>query len=120
MEENSKKVVKRFTIYRPDLALKKESIGYSEGSFVELEIKIEHETFNIQLYDKRDCFPFSIVRIKHITSNISSEMLYSEITRTARTTRKGNTFCKTPETLISRMSTKGANVTFFAISLTKI
>ena len=36
-------------------------------------------TFIYQLFDKRDSFPFSIVRMSHIKSNISQNIFYSAI-----------------------------------------
>ena len=48
-------------IYPPEIKLKKENIDYSEGSLLDLGIKI-----NIQLYDKRDDFLFSII-MSHLT-----------------------------------------------------
>ena len=43
------------------------NIGYCEGFFVDLGIIIEYKKNNIQLYDKRDSFQFSIVRTSPIT-----------------------------------------------------
>ena len=45
----------------------------------DLRIKIEYRKFDIQLYDKRADFPFSLVRMSHHTSNIPSKMSYSAI-----------------------------------------
>ena len=42
----------------PDLEFKYQSIYYSGWIFFEFGIKIEHEIFNIQLYDKRDASHF--------------------------------------------------------------
>ena len=53
----------------------KENIGCSEGSVINLGIKREHKKFNIQLYDGRDYFPYSIVRMPHVTSKNSLKNL---------------------------------------------
>ena len=51
-------------IYLPELELKKENIGYTEGDILAFEIKNEHNKFNIQLH-KRDDLPFSINKMPH-------------------------------------------------------
>ena len=53
----------------------KENIGCSEGSVINLGIKREHKKFNIQLYDERDYFPYSIVKMPHVTSKNSLKKL---------------------------------------------
>ena len=56
-------------IYPPDLQLEKENIAYSEEPFIDLGIKNDHKSFNIQLYGTRDDFPFSTVRMPHFISD---------------------------------------------------
>lgn len=56
-----------------DRELKKENIGYYEGPFFDLGIKNEHRKINIQLYNKRDDFPFSMIKTSHLTKNIPSK-----------------------------------------------
>ena len=46
---------------------------------LELSIIIESKKFKIQLYDKRDAFPFSIVSLSHFDSNIPSNIYYASI-----------------------------------------
>ena len=48
-------------IYPKELQLHKENTDKHEGSFSDLDIKIR-ETFQEGLFNKRDLFPFSIVR----------------------------------------------------------
>ena len=64
-------------IYPLELKLKKKNIGYSKGSSLDLGIQIENNKFNIQVYDKRDVFSFSIIRISYLTSNVPSKLFYS-------------------------------------------
>ena len=77
-------------IYPPELELKKENIRYTEGKFLDLMINIRDDKFVISLYDKHNTFPFSIVRMPYLESNIPSKMFYSafgsEILRFARNT----------------------------------
>ena len=50
-------------IYPPELELKKENIDNFKGSFLDLSITIHNNKFTTSLYDKRDDFRFSIVRM---------------------------------------------------------
>ena len=60
------------------------------ASFLNLEICIEDGQFVYKLYDKRDAFPFSIVRMPYLCSNIPKKIFYSalvgEFLRIARAT----------------------------------
>lgn len=83
-----------------------------------------YKKVNIQLYDKRDHFPFSIVRMLHPTSNIKSEMFYSAFTSfstclSASTTSNYEQFCKTSNNLISRMPSQVGDITVFKKALIK-
>ena len=53
-------------IYPPELELKKENSEDDHATFLNLDIKIEDRRFIYKLYDKRDDFPFFIVRMPHI------------------------------------------------------
>ena len=50
-------------IYPEELQLGKESTDKHEASFLDLNIKIKDGEFHFRLYDKRDSFPFSIVKM---------------------------------------------------------
>ena len=50
-------------IYPEELQLGKESTDKHEASFLDLNIKIKDREFHFRLYDKRDSFPFSIVKM---------------------------------------------------------
>ena len=98
-------------IYPPELELKKENVGYTEGTFLDLMINIRDDKFVISLYDKRNTFPFSIVRMPYLESNIPSKMFYSafgsEILRFARNTSDFNLFKVNTKCLIERMLKQG-------------
>ena len=66
-------------IYPPELKLKNESIFTSEVSFLDLSIIIENDKFKTKLFDTKDAFQFSIVRIKHLDINIPSHIYYGSI-----------------------------------------
>ena len=76
-------------IYPSELKLKEEHSG-SEASFLSLYIYINEGIFVYNLFDKRDDFPFSIVCMPYISSNIPESIFYSamvgEFLRIARPT----------------------------------
>ena len=49
------------------------------ATFLDLEINIRQGIFVYKLYDKRDTFPFFIVRMPDLTGNIPSSMFYGSI-----------------------------------------
>ena len=98
-------------IYPPELELKQENISLNEASFLDLSIKIADGKFHTCLYDKRDAFPFSIVRMPYLSSNMPSKIFYasvgSEILRLARTNTSKTDFIKSVKVLLSRMEKQG-------------
>ena len=66
-------------IYPEELQLGKENADKHEASFLDLNIKIKDGKFHLGLFDKRDSFPFSIVRMPVKSSNVSSSIVYSAI-----------------------------------------
>ena len=50
--------------------LDKENTDKYEASFFDLDIKIKEEKFHFGLFDKRDSFPFSMVRLQEKSSAI--------------------------------------------------
>ena len=66
-------------IYPEELQLSKENIDKHEASFLDLNIKIKDGKFHFGLFDKRDSFPFSIIRIPDKSSNVPSSVVYSTI-----------------------------------------
>ena len=104
----------------PELAFKIKSIHHYiiKGSFFfYFWNKIVHKKINFQLYDKRDDFSFTIVRMPQLTSNIPSKMFYSasetEIFQTACTISN----CQNYKNLISRISKHSGYVLILQKSL---
>ena len=64
-------------IYPEELQLGKENTDKHEASFLDLNIKIKDGKFHFGLFDKRDSFPFSIVRTPDKSSNVPSSIAYS-------------------------------------------
>ena len=63
-------------IYPPELQLKKENAINSECSFLDIDITIKGQVFETKLFDKRESFNFSIVRLPFKYSNIPSKMVF--------------------------------------------
>ena len=99
-------------IYPDELELKVEHEG-SSGSFLHLDIRVEEGQFVYKLYDKRDAFPFSIVRMPYLSSNIPKKIFYSalvgEFLRIARATLQISDFEPKAIDLIKRMLNQGAD-----------
>ena len=75
-------------------------------------LTIEENIFVYKLYDKRDAFPFSIVRMPQKSNNIPQSIFYSalvgEFLRIARSTLKLLDFIPKAKELINRMKKQGA------------
>ena len=100
-------------IYPPELELKKEHSGDSV-SFLDLGIAIKGRSFQTSLYDKRDSFPFSIVRMPFKSSNIPSKTFYAtigaEILRIGRACTSTEAFVKSARSILQRMLNQGAKI----------
>ena len=81
---------------------------------MDLDIKISGEEFIYKLFDKRDEFSFSVVRMPYIDSNIPSYIFYgtilSEIVRIARSTLLLDDLIPGLGALFKRMPTQGADM----------
>ena len=110
-------------IYPNELELKKEHDGDSV-SFLDLQIDLNENRFETSLYDKRDNFPFSIVRMPYKCSNIPSNIFYSsigaEILRIGRACSSTEAFLLSAQKLIKRMIKQGAKYSRVKKTLVKI
>ena len=83
-------------------------------SFLDLNIKIKDGKFHFGLFDKRDSFPFSIVRMPDKSSNVPSSIVYSangaESLRIARASNILESFSTAIKALIARMSRQGVSI----------
>ena len=99
-------------IYPSELELKCEHTGH-HATFLELDIQINNNKFIYKLFDKRDEFPFSIVRMPDLNGNIPSHVFYgsvfSEVLRIARATMKYLDFLPKAHDLVQRMQRQGAS-----------
>ena len=99
-------------IYPPELELKKEH-GNDHASFLDLSISLREQQFDVKLFDKRDAFPFDIVRMPQRHSNIPSRIFYSaigaEVLRIGRTSSNAVSFIESSKKLLARMFKQGAS-----------
>ena len=79
-------------IYPTELELKKENNSNSCYSFLDIYFYIENEEFHTKLFDKRDNFGFSIVKMPFYCPNVPSKLFYgstrAELLRIFRATSK--------------------------------
>jgi len=110
-------------IYPPELELKMEHSG-KHGTFLNLDITVKDGVFVYKLFDKRDEFPFSIVRMPHMDSNIPQIIFYSalvgEFLRIARSTLLLDDFIPKAKDLLTRMRVQGSSEIRTRRSLTKL
>ena len=110
-------------IYPDELELKVEHEGNS-ASFLNLDIHIQNNQFVYKLYDKGDAFPFSIVRMPYLCSNIPKKIFYSalvgEFLRIARATLYLSDFEPKAIDLVKRMLNQGGDRTSIEKYLLKI
>ena len=101
-------------IYLEELQLGKENTDKHEASFLDLDIKTNDAKFHFDLVDKRDSFPFSIVRMPDKSSNVASNVVHSavgaESLRIARTSNNPESFSTAIKPLIARMTKQGVSI----------
>ena len=97
-------------IYPTELELKVEHQG-DHATFLELDISIQEGCYIYKLFDKRDDFPFSIVRMPDIHGNIPNNIFYgsvmAEILRIARASLLYKDFVTSMIKLLTRMKNQG-------------
>ena len=99
-------------IYPSELQLKCEHQG-KHATFCDLDIRAVEDMFIYKLFDKRDDFPFSIVRMPDLSGNLPSFIFYgsimSEFLRIARCTRLVEDFIPRAKSLCDRMVAQGGS-----------
>ena len=110
-------------IYPDVLKLKCEHKG-THATFLDLDIKIQNGIFTYKLFDKRDNFPFSIVRMPNLEGNIPEHVfygsIYSELLRIARASLLYDDFLSKSRTLKDRMLNQGASKSKFSKTIDKM
>ena len=110
------------SIYPPELQVKCEHEG-QHATFLELDITIQDGMFIYKLFDKRDDFPFSIVRMPDLSGNIPDHVFYgsvmSEFLRIARATLLYCDFVPKAKTLLNRMVNQNGDKNMILLQLKK-
>ena len=100
------------SIYPAELELKCEHQG-THATFLDLDINISDGIFVYKLFDKRDDFPFFIVRMPDRSGNIPNHVFYgstmSEFLRIARCTLQYKDFLLSAIALFNRMINQGGS-----------
>ena len=111
-------------IYPEEVELKRENTGSQKASFLDLEISIVNKQFKLKLYDKRDAFPFSIVRMPYLSNNMPSRIFYAtiggELLRIARCTTDISDFLASWHKLLTIMYKQGAELSKTKNAINKI
>ena len=85
-----------------------------EASVLDLETITKAAKFQFSLFDKRDSFPFYIVRMPDKSSNIPSSIVYSAIgaesLRSARASNNPESFSTASKPFIALMSRQGVSI----------
>ena len=66
-------------IYPEELQLIIGNTDRHEASFLDLDIKTKDKKFHFNIFDKKDSFPFFVVRMSNKSSNIPFGIVYSAI-----------------------------------------
>ena len=78
----------------------------------------------MKLYDKRDAFPFNIVRMPYLSSNMPSRIFYAslggELLRISRCTTNISEFSKSSQCLLNRVNKQGAKISRVKKTIIKI
>ena len=83
------------------MALNKENIIDSAAHVLDLDININNGHFEVNIYDKREAFPFDIVQFVPYISNVPRSILYGIFsTQVIRYFR----VCSTPQHFVNRIS----------------
>ena len=110
-------------LYPPELQLKVEHSG-THATFLNLDITVKDGVFIYKLFDKRDAFPFLIVRMPYIDSNIPKSTLYSalvgEFLRIARSSLLYKDINEKAMELLNRIKAQGTQSLRYRKALSKI
>ena len=100
------------TIYPAELQVKCEHES-QQATFLDLDITIKDGLFIYKLFDKREEFPFSIVRMPDLSGNIPDHVFYgsvmSEFLRIARAILLYQDFLPRAKSLFRRMISQNGN-----------
>ena len=101
-------------IYPPTLTLNKENKSPTSATFLDTNINIINQEFHIEVYDKRDEFPFTINSYPHTSSNISEKcainIYTAQLIRIARICTHPEYFHTRHKTITQKLIQNGFNI----------
>ena len=106
------------TIYPPELQLKVEHSG-THATFLNLDITVKNGVFIYKIFDKRDAFPFFIIRMTYIARNMPKSIFYSALVGEFLRIASKDFYEKAME-LLNRMKAPGAQSSRCRKALSKI
>ena len=110
------------SIYPPELEVKCEHEG-NHATFLELDVSVQDGLFIYKLFDKRDDFPFFIVRMPDLSGNIPDHVFYgsvmSEFLRISRATLLYPDFLYKAKQLLTRMLNQNGDHSKLILQLKK-
>ena len=100
-------------IYPPEMELKRENMNDTSATFLDLDLNILNKQISSNLFDKRDNFPFSVVRLPYRCSNMPSKMFFAtisaEILCIGRATSQYYYFIHCVKNILTRTKKQGAD-----------
>ena len=109
-------------IYPAELQVKCEHEG-QHATFLDLDISVKEGIFVYKLFDKRDDFPFFIVRMPDLSGNIPDHVFYgsvmSEFLRVARATLLYPDFLLKAKDLFNRMLNQNGSKSMLLLQIKK-
>ena len=106
------------TICLPELQLKIEHSG-THATFLNLDITVKDGVFIYKIFDKRDAFPFFIIRMTYIARNMPKSIFYSALVGEFLRILSKHFYEKAME-LLNRMKAPGAQSPRCRKALSKI
>ena len=98
-------------IYPPSLELSQENSDLTQATVLDMNVTISEGRFRTKVYNKTDSFPFSVVTMPFLHSNISAEIcykvFYSQILRYQRLCTFVNDFTDRARSLANTLLQRG-------------
>ena len=98
-------------IYPPSLELSQENVDLTKATVLDMNVTISEGRFRTKVYNKTDSFPFSVVTMPFLDSNISAKIcykvFYSQILRYQRLCTFVNDFIDRARSLANTLMQRG-------------
>ena len=104
-------------IYPSELELKQTATSSLGASYLDMDIKVDEGShkFGYTLYDKRNDFPFNVISMPNMRSNVPISptygVFYSQVIRIFKANNSFNDFINNIKTLVNKLVNQNFNVT---------